>query len=151
MTFCEEMSSNTPFRFRTRIRYIDTDQSGRIHYTAMFRYFESAEIEFMRELGITYRSGSFNLPRVHVECDYKRAVNYDDDLEIEVALKQLGRSSMRFEFCGRVASEIVAQGAVVIACMNWETQRASPIPEEMRRKLEGVLQHERLNPADKGA
>ncbi len=44
------MPDRQPFRFKTRIRFIDTDTSGRIHYTAMFRYFESAEIEFMRTL-----------------------------------------------------------------------------------------------------
>ena len=140
------MSLHTPFRFRTPIRYIDTDASGRIHYTAMFRYFESAEIEFMRELGITYRSGAVHLPRVHVECDYKKAIVYDDELEIEVVLRRLGRSSMRFEFHATVAGELVAQGAVVIACMNRETQCAIPIPEEMREKLEKVLQQEPPKP-----
>ena len=39
----EGMPLAEPFRFETRIRFIDTDASGRIHYTAMFRYFESAE------------------------------------------------------------------------------------------------------------
>ncbi len=117
----------------------------------MFRYFESAEIEFMRELGITYRSASVHLPRVHVECDYKKAVVYDDELEVEVALRHLGRSSMRFEFRSLVGGELVAEGAVVIACMNRETQIATPIPEPMRRKLEGVLQQEHSDPADKGA
>ena len=56
-----------PFVFQTRIRFIDTDASGRIHYTAMFRYFESAEIEFLRTLGINYDpKRPINFPRVHV-------------------------------------------------------------------------------------
>ena len=63
-----------PFRFETRIRFIDTDASGRIHYTAMFRYFESAEIEWMRSRGIIYGGGDFTFPRVHVECDFKLAL-----------------------------------------------------------------------------
>ena len=32
----------------SRIRFVDTAASGRIHYTAIFRHFETAEFEFMR-------------------------------------------------------------------------------------------------------
>ncbi len=133
------MLNRKPFRFATRIRFIDTDASGRIHYTAMFRYFESAEIEFMRELGISYISQVLGLPRVHVECDFKTAILYDDSLDIEVRLTKLGRSSLRLEFLAWKSGAAAAHGAVVIACMDRETQQAIPIPEEMRRKLEGSL------------
>ena len=30
------------FTWDVRIRFVDTDASGRIHYTAMFKYFEQA-------------------------------------------------------------------------------------------------------------
>ena len=39
------------FTHRVRVAFPDTDASGRIHFTAMLRYFESAEIEFLRALG----------------------------------------------------------------------------------------------------
>src|ERR1700760_2782755 len=87
------------FRFQTRIRFIDTDASGRIHYTAMFRYFESAEIEFLRTLGVSYSmSKGFTFPRVHVECDFKLALTHDDLIDIDLAVAKVGRSSIRFEF-----------------------------------------------------
>ncbi len=124
-----------PFLFRTRIRYIDTDASGRIHYTAMFRYFESAEIEFMRTLGIVYLGHEFTFPRVHVECDFKLALQHDDLIEIEVCLTKLGRSSVRFEFRTTKAGGLAATGVIVVACMNKETQRAMSIPEEVRQRL----------------
>jgi len=124
-----------PFLFQTRIRYIDTDASGRIHYTAMFRYFESAEIEFMRSLGIVYLAHEFTFPRVHAECDFKLALQHDDLIEIEVCLTKLGRSSVRFEFRTTKAGTVAARGVIVLACMNKKTQRAMPIPEEVREKL----------------
>ena len=129
-----------PYRFQTRVRFIDTDASGRIHYTAMFRYFESAEIEWMRELGISYIGSKIGLPRVRVECDFRKAIAYDDLLEIEVRLTKLGGSSFRLEFAALRAGVAAAQGAVVIACMDRETGQAIPIPDEMRGKLEGVLE-----------
>lgn len=134
------MPAREPFRFETRIRFIDTDASGRIHYTAMFRYFESAEIEFLRTLGITYDSRrGYNLPRVHVECDFLRVIGHDDLIEIEVSLTKLGRSSIRFEFETFKAGELAAKGAVVVACADRNTLRSVPMPDELRAKLSSVL------------
>jgi acyl-CoA thioester hydrolase len=133
------MPQGEPFRFQTRIRFIDTDSSGRIHYTAMFRYFESAEIEFMREFGLMYRESGYAFPRVHVECDFFLALVHDDVIEIQVFLTHLGRSSLRFEFRTLKSSELAAKGAVVIASMDVKTQRAAPIPHELREKLAAKL------------
>src|SRR5438270_10476446 len=132
------------FRFQTRIRFIDTDSSGRIHYTAMFRYFESAETEFMREFGLLYGKSGYAFPRVHVECDFFLAVVHDDLIEIEVFLTQLGKSSLRFEFRALKSSDLAAKGAVVIVCMDPKTQRAVPIPNHLRERLAAKL----INPAE---
>jgi acyl-CoA thioester hydrolase len=133
------MPESKPFRFQTRIRFIDTDASGRIHYTAMFRYFESAEIEFMREFGLVYGKGGYAYPRVHVECDFLLAMVHDDPIEIEVFLTKLGKSSIRFEFRTIKLGQLAAKGVIVIACMDIATQRATPIPEELRRKLAAIV------------
>lgn len=133
------MQAQGRFRFETRIRFIDTDASGRIHYTAMFRYFESAEIEWMRSLGIVYGLADFTFPRVHVECDFKLALLHDDPIVIEVFLTKLGRSSARLEFRTLKNAEIAATGVIVIVCMSRETQRAIRIPDEVRAKLAGAV------------
>lgn len=125
-----------PYIFRTRIRFIDTDASGRIHYTAMFRYFESAEIEFLRTLGISYDvDRSITFPRVHVECDYKLPIVHDDELAIEVRIGHIGSSSVRFDFRTLREGKLAAWGSVLVVCMDRNTQRSAPIPEAIRRKL----------------
>ena len=133
------MISTTPFRFQTRIRFIDTDASGRIHYTAMFRYFESAEIEFMRSLGVIYGGRELDFPRVHVECDFYAPMMHDDLIDIEVCLTKLGRSSARLEFRAVKNSSLTAKGVIVIVCVNKRTQQSMPIPGDLRTKLEAVV------------
>lgn len=133
------MPSPREFHFQTRIRFIDTDASGRIHYTAMFRYFESAEIEFMRSVGVVYLGHTFTFPRVHAECDFKLSLGHDDPIDIAVCLTKLGRSSLRLEFRTTKEHQIAATGVIVIACMNKETQRAMPIPDDIREKLQAVV------------
>lgn len=134
-----KMISATPFRFQTRIRFIDTDASGRIHYTAMFRYFESAEIEFMRSLGVTYAGRELDFPRVHVECDFYVPMVHDDLIDIEVCLTKLGRSSARFEFRTLKGEAVVAKGVIVIVCVNKRTQQSMPVPADLRARLESVV------------
>ncbi len=129
------MSAQSPFSFETRIRFIDTDASGRIHYTCLFRYFEAAEIEFMRSLGVSYRSRDIALPRVHAECDYLLAILYDDVLQIEVRVSKVGRASISLEFKAFKEAALAARGLIVIACMDPVSQRSVPIPEPLREKL----------------
>ena len=105
----------------------------------MFRYFESAEIEFMRQLGVSYTKNHYGFPRVHVECDFLLSIFHDDELEIEVFLTKLGRSSARLEFRTLKQGRVAARGAVVIACMDKTTERAISIPPHLREKLEREL------------
>lgn len=125
-----------PFRWQQRIRFIDTDASGRIHYSCMFRYFESAEVEFLRTLDITYESKvPFVFPRVHVECDYLGAIVHDDLLTFELHVAKIGRASIRLEYHVYKASAMVAFGSVTVVCMDRRTQSAAHIPEDVRAKL----------------
>jgi acyl-CoA thioester hydrolase len=133
------MAAFEPFHFQTRIRFIDTDASGRIHYTAMFRYVESAEIEFMRSLGITYDRNDITFPRVHVECDFKLALVHDDLIDIQLRLVRLGRSSARLEFETLKAGQLAASGVIVIACMDRQSQSSREIPADLRARLEPAL------------
>lgn len=128
-----------PFRYETRIRFVDTDASGRIHYTALFRFFEAAETELFRSFGISYTKGVFNFPRVHAECDITLALVHDDLIVVEVCLTKLGTSSLRFEFKTLKQGEIAATGAVVMVCMNRQSQRAMPIPSELRARFAEIL------------
>jgi acyl-CoA thioester hydrolase len=133
------VSQPEPFRFRTRIRFIDTDASGRIHYTSMFRYFESAEIEFMRTLGVDYLKHDFGFPRVHVECDFKLALEHDDVIDIELRVERVGSSSVHFAFQTFKNNALAASGAVIAACMDKKTQRAVALPAGLRNQLEAAM------------
>lgn len=127
------------FRWSTRILFIDTDASNRIHYTALFRYFEAAEIEFFREIGILHNHPGISFPRVHVECDYRSAILFDDLIVLDVSVGKIGRASVQLKF--RVLKDGIeaAHGNVVMASMDRQTQRAAAVPPNVREKLEPYL------------
>lgn len=124
--------------YRTRVRFVDTDASGRIHYTAMFRYFEAAETEFLRARGCSYdtiQTRTLGWPRVHVECDFTAEVGYDDLVDIAVAVERVGNTSFTLSYDASVDERPAAKGRITIVCMSQETHKAVPLPEDMRAAL----------------
>ena len=79
---------------KIRIQFVDTDASGRIHYSSIFRYFEIMDHDFFRRIGYSYKKIfqlGLDMPRVHVECDYLGNIEYDDELEAgQAGLRKLG-------------------------------------------------------------
>jgi len=123
------------FTHRVRVAFPDTDASGRIHFTAMLRYFEAAEIEFMRSLGHPYRAATDVVyPRVRVECEYRSAVGFDDEMDIAVSVKRVGTSSYTLEFAAMKDGVRAANGSIVVVCMG-RTGRAQALPELFREAL----------------
>ena len=121
------------FVFSSRVRFVDTDASGRIHYTAMLKHFEYAEQEFFRFLGFTYKEPhglGYGFPRVHVECDYTAFVAYDDLLSITVTVERIGRTSFTLAFDAAVEGKPVARGKIVIVCVDVATRQSRPFPPE---------------------
>jgi YbgC/YbaW family acyl-CoA thioester hydrolase len=123
------------FRWPVRILFIDTDASGRIHYTAMLRYFEAAEIELFRAAGAQEDREKVAFPRVHVECDYRAAVYFDDELVIELSIGNMGRSSIELLYRAMKKGVVAANGKIVIAAMNPKTDESTEIPPGLREKL----------------
>jgi len=79
-----------------RVRWVDTDASGRIHYTAAFRYFEIAEWELFRRAGIPLRGheGEFGLPRKEVTATFHETITVDDKLAVHIEPERMGNTSL---------------------------------------------------------
>lgn len=132
---------------QVRVPFHDVDSSGRIHFTAMFRYMELAEHELMRSIGFPYAAAlqDTGFPRVHVSCDFRRAIQYDDELTVYARVERVSRTSWIVAFAAYFTQEIregkpenvgaAAEGQMTIVAINAETQRATSLPEDLRRAL----------------
>src|SRR5918997_4140064 len=85
-----------------RVRWGDVDAARIIFYGAYIRFFEFAETELFRAVGLPY-SRIFDeldvwLPRAHLECDFRRAAELDDLLEVCVFVGRVGTKSLRLDF-----------------------------------------------------
>ena len=128
-----------PFTFESRVRFGDTDASGRIFYVSLLTHLDAAEAEFLRSLGVGYREiqdRKTGFPRVRVECDYTGALVYDDLMKIAVTVDRIGGASFTLAFDVTVDGRNAARGKVTIVAFSRETERPIPLPEKLRRALE---------------
>ena len=145
-----EPSSNSWFRCRRIVEFRDTDAAGIAHFSAFFFWMESAEHEFLRELGIRVvdnapedeellrrelasnegveRELEVSWPRVSVSADYKAAVRFGDTLDIFIAVALCGSSSVTYHFRFENSGNLVATGTVVVVrCLMRHGMKPLPV------------------------
>jgi YbgC/YbaW family acyl-CoA thioester hydrolase len=135
------MNSFRKFTIEERVRWGDVDAARIIFYGAYIRFFEFAETELFRSVGLPY-SVMFDeldvwLPRAHLECDFRRAAQLDDLLEVSVFVGRVGTKSLRlnFEVRRKGESEMVAEAHFVLVSVRRVTFETVPLPEELKRRL----------------
>ena len=135
------MADYKKFSIEERVRWGDVDAARIIFYGAYVHFFEFAETELFREVGLDYGT-MFDelkiwLPRVHLECDFHQAARLDDLLEVSVYVGRFGTKSMRlnFEVRRKGTEEMIATAHFVLAAVNQDTFETVPVPSELREKL----------------
>ena len=140
------------FTIEERVRWGDVDAANIIFYGSYIRFFEIAETELFRAVGMPYGK-IFDeldiwLPRVHLECDFHRAAQMDDLLEVSVYVGRIGTTSLRLNFevrrkteDGTIEKDLIATAHFVLVSTNRADLKPLPVPEELRRSLESYTEH----------
>ena len=140
------MAEPWKFSIEERVRWGDVDAASIIFYGAYIRFFEFAETELFRAVGLPY-GVMFDeldvwLPRAHIECDFRRAAQLDDLLEVSVYVGRFGRTSLRldFEVRRKGEDEKIADAHFILVAVRRDTFETVPLPEELRRRLAPYVQ-----------
>lgn len=128
----------TVFRTECRVRYVETDCAGIVHYASFFHYFEVGRMEMWRELGLPYFE---QLPIVETYCEYKAPARFDDLLVIESWVAEL--RSKGFKIGHRVLRKedggLLVQGHTSFVTVD-KDRRPVEVFDEFRRAFEGHLE-----------
>ena len=124
------------FKYAFRVRWVDTDVAGVMHYTNFFRYFEACEQEFYRSLGATHakirEKYKVMLPRVEAHCVYRVACKYDDLIEVVMKVKEITDKTVTYEFQlnKKETNQLAAEGYLkcIAVDLNW---KAALLPTEV--------------------
>jgi YbgC/YbaW family acyl-CoA thioester hydrolase len=136
------------FRTQRIVEFGDTDMAGIVHFANFFRFMEAAEHAFLRSRGLSvlteWEGEPISFPRVAASCDYLRPARFGDELEITVAIKNLGRSSLTYSFDILKGQEKIARGQVTAVCCRFvqgKPPESREIPATFRESLLGQQVH----------
>lgn len=94
-----------------RVEWFDTDASGHQHYSAILRWVEAAETDFLKSVQLERLFGS--MPRVRIEVNYRGRLWFGDPVTVKLWVSRLGQTSLHFGFEVFRKDVVVADGLVV--------------------------------------
>lgn len=129
-----------PDEIEIRVRYAETDQMGVVHHGNYALYLEMARIEWLRKLGISYKSmeeEGIGLPVVSLSINFKKSAFYDDVIKVKTQLKKQPTALVQFEYeLTNQNDELLCTAEVVLAFMDMKTKRPTRPPKYFLEALE---------------
>ena len=127
------------YQFSVRVRYAETDQMGVVYHGNYAQYFEMGRVEWLRNLGVSYKWMEENgvmLPVVSLQMNYKKPARYDDLLTVKTIFKS--QSAVKIEFDYEIyneAHELLTTGTSVLVFVDMKSGRPIMAPEYVSSRL----------------
>ncbi len=90
------MVSHLPFKWSVRIYFEDTDSGGVVYHSNYLKFMERARTEWLRSLDLNQadlkKKDKIMFVVAKVNIDYKKAASFNDELDIETSLDNIGAS-----------------------------------------------------------
>lgn len=83
--------------YQHHAKYYETDQMGIIHHSNYIRWFEEARIDYLNQIGLTYKTmeeQGIISPVLEISCKYQKMMYFDDIATIIV--KVIAYTGVRF-------------------------------------------------------
>lgn len=118
--------------YPVHVRFSDVDVYGHVNNVKYFEYFQEARIQLMvtqgRELGADH-----HLVVARIEVDYRRPILFRaEPYDCRTWVSRVGTTSLVFESVVRDGDEVLARATVVGVCLDNDTGRPTPVPDELR-------------------
>lgn len=124
---------------KIRVRYAETDQMGVVYHGNFAQYFEVARVEWLRELGVSYRWMEQNgvmLPVVNLNINFKKPAYYDEELLIRTKVRQKPTAKIIFDYeIFNEKMELISTAESTLVFVNIETRKPMQCPDYILEKL----------------
>ena len=128
-----------------RVQWFDVDRENIVYFGNYFRFFSTAEDEFLRSHGITHNALKNELgiafTMISAECCYKQPTLYEDLIEVETRARLENNIFLTFIFrvFRKDGQVFLAEGKVRTACVQLENGfKLARIPDEVFKRLKQI-------------
>ncbi|MBH60846.1 MAG: thioesterase [Alphaproteobacteria bacterium] len=136
-----QTKSDFSFAWPFRVRYAEVDGQRIVFNAHYLTYFDTAITEYFRALpydymGQVHRTGE-DYHTVRSLVEYKKPIEFDEDIEVYVRTARMGRSSLTFllEIHSKDADDLRATGEVVWVNADQATHHSATLPKELIKKI----------------
>ncbi len=127
------------------VQWGDQDSFGHVNNTIYFRWFESARIAYLEEIGLDKDprlTGELGPILAAIDCNFRRQVKYPDVIRVGTRVTRIGRSSMTVEhkLLSTHHQAVAADGQSTVVVFDYAANKPAPVPDALRaaiEKLEG--------------
>jgi len=126
-----------------RVRYGETDQMGYVYYGNYAQYFEMGRVEWLRNLGVSYKrmeDSGIMLPVLNLNINYLNPAKYDDLLTLETTL--LKKPSVRIEFEFKLYNEqkeLLTEGYTSLVFIDMKKNKPTRTPNYILEKTDPLF------------
>ena len=127
-----------PFVHQLRVRYHECDAQGIVFNANHFAYFDITLTELWREAFGSYDAmvdGGSDVIVVDAQASFHASPRFDELLDMEMTIANLGGSSMTSTFEEKRDGELLVTGGVVHVFVDPKTMQKQAIPGEVRERL----------------
>ena len=120
-----------PHTMQVQVRFNDTDALGHVNNAAFAHYAELGRLHFLHDVGLD----PSRLILARLEIDFRRQVQFTDDVRVETVVDRIGTSSIHMTQTIYVEDQVAAEVASVVVHFDYTQGKAAPIPDRMRTTL----------------
>jgi acyl-CoA thioester hydrolase len=122
-----------------QVTFRDVDFFGHVNNAVYFTFFEWGRTRYWLEMMGTTRPEAIGFIVAHAECDFRRQLDFGQEIEICTKIGELRNRSLDFlcEIRKSNGGEVAAIGKVVIVMFDWKSQTTIPIDAELRERIAG--------------
>ena len=137
------MRSSFTFFHPLRVRWNECDLQGIVFNVNYPLYFDIGIWEYTRALGFS-KGDAPEFVTARIECDFRSAAHFDDELTIGVRCARLGRKSCAMAFAAFRGETLLAEGLSTYVAVQRGTTDTIPLEPDY---VERVLAFEKTPPA----
>ncbi len=124
-----------PYRTRVSPRWSDQDLNGHVNHAAVVTLLEESRIRWRAAMPGVRPAEATPTVVAALELNYRQPIHHGEDLDVELAVRRIGTSSVSLEFTGAQNGAVAVDGRTVLVSVWPETGKARPLAEQERRWL----------------
>ena len=148
-------AASSPFDWKIRVYYEDTDTGGVVFYANYLKFFERARTEWLRSFGFQQQHLAETTGAIFVVkstgVDYLSPARLDDELKLTVVVEKLRNASIEFiqeawrlpsgnGAAGKINQEatLLARGRITVVCVDAASFRPQQIPADLLARIKAA-------------